>query len=110
MARQAISKFYQRDQQEEGREDCRFEALPSHGRNRSVGSEGSQPAGVLDSVSELGRIGNSFGEVESVLPQRLAPACDDGSDLQPVNINGRDEHHCSARRMTKRYRVQGVPL
>jgi len=62
---------------EESREDCRFEALPSHGRDRSVGSEGSQPAGVLDSVSELGRIGNSSGEVESILLQRLALACDD---------------------------------
>src|ERR1039458_3065573 len=79
MARQAISKFYQRDEQEEGRQDCRFEALPSHGRNRSVGSEGSQPAGVLDSVSELGRIGSSCGQVESVLRQRLALAFYDGN-------------------------------
>src|SRR6266849_3839115 len=79
MAREAISKFYQRDQQEESREDCCFEALPSHGRNRSFGPEGSHSAGVLDSISELGRIGNSCGQVESVLRQRLAPAFYDGN-------------------------------
>jgi integrase len=55
--RQTIPKIYQRNQQEESWEDCRFEALTSHGRNRSLGPEGSHPARFLDCIFELGRIG-----------------------------------------------------
>jgi len=59
-------KRYRRSTKEtnqKSRKDCRGKALTSNGRNWFVGQEGSQPAGFLDWVFELGRISGPDTEV-----------------------------------------------
>jgi hypothetical protein len=63
-----------RNQQEESWQNWGFAAFPSARKPRTVGPKGSDSEGVLESISSLGRIGNSGEEDNKVLRQWLATA------------------------------------